>query len=576
MARPTFFRKPVQETPPDRHFTFGGEYLDELPPRESWPLLGRAAVNESDSTGDVRRAEEPRSPEEKLRAREEELALTRAQLMALLDALGDAVWIKDEKLRYVAINAGVLRILAQPAAEVIGRTARDLVPADRAERYETEDRAALEGIFAGSTLEEVEEPDKGKRLLAVLRRPVLDQKGIVIGVIGIARDVTEQRELEQRLVQSQKMDAIGRLAGGVAHDFNNMLTAIQGYSSLLLTELPERDSRRENVEEILKASERATALTKQLLAFSRRQVLEPRVLDLNEVVRNLSRMLSRLIGENIELSVSPAPDLWHVLADPGQIEQVLLNLAINARDAMPRGGRLTIETRNTQLDGSHWRKDFPVQSGDYSLLAVTDTGVGIPPEIQTRLFEPFFTTKPRGEGTGLGLSTVYGIVKQSGGYIWVYSEPGAGSTFKVYLPRVDAALTASETPRTANSASGSETILFVEDEREVRSLVEKLLRLQGYKVLSAADPAAALAHARGHSGVVDLLITDVMLPGLSGRDLAQQIQKLKPEIPILFISGYSDDAVVRHGNLDAGTHFLQKPFTPLQLGKKIREILDAR
>jgi len=546
---------------------------NEVPPREGWPLLAGAALNESDPTGDVRRVE---APEEKLRAREGELALARAQLTALLDALGDAVWIKDEKLRYVAVNAGVLRILARPAAEVIGRTARDLVPADRAERYEKEDRAALEGIFAGSTLEEIHEPDKEKRLLAVLRRPVLDQKGIVVGVIGIARDVTEQRELEQRLVQSQKMDAIGRLAGGVAHDFNNMLTAIQGYSSLLLTELPERDSRRENVEEILKAGERATALTKQLLAFSRRQVLEPRVLDLNEVIRNLSRMLSRLIGENIELSFSPAPDLWHVLADPGQIEQVLLNLAINARDAMPRGGRLTIETRNTQLDGSHWRKDFPVQSGDYSLLAVTDTGVGIPPEIQTRLFEPFFTTKPRGEGTGLGLSTVYGIVKQSGGYIWVYSEPGAGSTFKVYLPRVDAPLSVSETPRTATSATGSETILFVEDEREVRSLVEKLLRLQGYKVLSAADPVAALAHAREQSGVIDLLITDVMLPGLSGRDLAHQIQELKPEIPILFISGYSDDAVVRHGNLDAGTHFLQKPFTPLQLGKKIREILDAR
>ncbi|HTD51581.1 MAG TPA: ATP-binding protein [Thermoanaerobaculia bacterium] len=532
-------------------------------------------MNESDSNGNVRRAEEPRSAEEKLLVREGQLALARAQLAALLEALGDAVWIKDEKLRYLAVNTGWLRIAGRPQAEVIGKTARDLFPADRAERYEKEDQAALEGSFAGATVEEIEGPGKEKRLLAVLRRPVVDQMGVVVGVIGIARDVTEQRELEQRLVQSQKMDAIGRLAGGVAHDFNNMLTAIQGYRSLLLTELPERDSRRENVEEILKAGERATALTKQLLAFSRRQVLEPRVLDLNEVVRNLSRMLSRLIGENIELSFSPAPDLWHVLADPGQIEQVLMNLAINARDAMPRGGRLTIETRNTQLDGSHWRKDFPVQSGDYSLLAVTDTGVGIPPEIQTRLFEPFFTTKPRGEGTGLGLSTVYGIVKQSGGYIWVYSEPGAGSTFKVYLPRVDAPLSTSDALRPATSAGGTETILFVEDEREVRSLVEKLLRLQGYKVLSAADPAAAIAHARGHSGVIDLLITDVMLPGLSGRDLAHQIQKLKPEIPILYISGYSDDAVVRHGNLDAGTHFLQKPFTPLQLGRKIREILDA-
>ena len=533
-------------------------------------------MNESDSAGTIRRREEPRSDEERLRRREEELALSRAQLGALLDAIGDAAWIKDQKLRYVAVNAGFLRIVGRGSQEVIGRMARDLVPEGRANRYEREDQAALERSYAGSIVEEIEEPSKEKRLLAVLRRPVLDEKGNVAGVLGIARDVTEQRELEQRLIQSQKMDAIARLAGGVAHDFNNMLTAIQGYSALLLTQLPEADSRRENVEEILKAGERAAALTRQLLAFSRRQVLEPRVLDLNEVVRNLSRMLSRLIGENIELSFSPAPDLWHVLADPGQLEQVLLNLAINARDAMPRGGRLTIETRNTQLDGSHWRKDFPVQSGDYALVAVSDTGVGIPPEVQSRLFEPFFTTKPRGEGTGLGLSTVYGIVKQSGGYIWVYSEPGAGSTFKVYLPRVDAPLSPSETPRSSTAARGSETILFVEDEREVRSLVEKLLRLQGYKVLSAADPSAAIAHARGYSGRLDLLITDVMLPGLSGRDLARQIQNLKPGIPVLYISGYSDDAIVRHGIVDPGTHFLQKPFTPSQLGKKIREILDGR
>jgi two-component system cell cycle sensor histidine kinase/response regulator CckA len=499
--------------------------------------------------------------------------LTLARLEALLDAVGDAAWIKDKGLRYVAVNAGFARLVGRSPEEILGRTDRTIYDAGQAEHYEEEDRLAFERGAALPTLEHIEAGGQ-KRLLAIVRRPVRDELGAIVGAIGIARDVTEQREMEQRLIQSQKMDAIGRLAGGVAHDFNNLLTAIQGYSTLLLTEIPAGDSRREHVEEILKAGERATSLTRQLLAFSRHQVLEPRVLDLNEVVRSVAGMLERLIGENIQISTRTAPEAWHALADPGQIEQVIINLAINARDAMPHGGKLTIETGNAQLDASHWRKDFPVEAGEYVLLAISDTGVGIPPEAKPHLFEPFFTTKARGQGTGLGLSTVYGIVKQSGGYIWVYSEADHGSVFKIYLPRVDAPLSPSEPARAAPSSGGSETILLVEDEREVRMLVEKLLRLQGYRVLAAADPTEAMAAVRDYKEPIDLLVTDVVLPGLSGRDLAQQILELRPGTPVLFVSGYMDEAVVRNGVLEPGVHFLQKPFTPAMLGKKIREILD--
>jgi two-component system, cell cycle sensor histidine kinase and response regulator CckA len=499
--------------------------------------------------------------------------LAASRLEALLEAITDAAWIKDGDLKYVAVNAAFLRIVGRPAAEVLGSTDRELFGQERAARYEKEAQESREGSPA--SLEEITDADRRNRTIAIVRRPVRDAAGNFAGSVGIARDVTDERELEQRLIQSQKMEGVGRLAGGIAHDFNNLLTAIQGYGALLLTELPASDSRRENVEEILKAGERATSLTRQLLAFSRRQVLEPRVLDLNEVVRSVARMLSRLIGENIELSTSTAPDLGRVLADPGQIEQVILNLAINARDAMPRGGKLTIETVNARLEAGHWGRDFPARSGDYILLAVSDTGVGMPPEIQAHIFEPFFTTKARGEGTGLGLATVYGIVKQSGGYIWAYSEPGSGSTFKVYLPRVDAPLPAAEPARPAASSRGSETILLVEDEKEVRALVEKLLRLQGYRVISAANPADAIRAVEGEQGTIHLLVTDVVLPGLSGRDLAAQITKRRPGLPVLFVSGYTDDAIVRHGVLEPGVHFLQKPFTPAQLGKKIREILDG-
>jgi len=395
-------------------------------------------------------------------------------------------------------------------------------------------------------------------------------------LLGTVFDMTERRRLEEQLLQSQKMEAVGRLAGGIAHDFNNLLTAVAGYSELLLRELPEGDPRRESAEEIRQAGARAASLTQQLLAFSRRQVLEPRVLDLNSVIAGMERMLRRVIGEDVELVTALDPELWRTKADPGQIEQAILNLVVNARDAMPRGGRLTLETANVELDDKFAGHYASVHPGPHVMLAVSDTGVGMDPELQTRLFEPFFTTKEQGKGTGLGLSTTYGIVKQSGGSIWVYSEPGHGTTFKIYLPRSEEPLE----DRTARSnvreaAQGTETVLLVEDEPEVRRLVEKLLLLKGYRVLSAASPAEALAVSKRHEAAIQLLLTDVIMPGMNGRDLARVLAEHRPRMKVLYMSGYTDAAMSQQGILPSGTAFLSKPFTPEILGRKIREVLDG-
>jgi PAS domain S-box-containing protein len=394
-------------------------------------------------------------------------------------------------------------------------------------------------------------------------------------LLGTVFDVTERRRLEEQLLQSQKMEAVGRLAGGIAHDFNNLLTAIAGYSELLLGDLAQDDPRRESAEEIREAGLRAAGLTQQLLAFSRRQVLEPRVLDLNAVIASMERMLRRVIGEDIELTTALDADLWRTLADPGQIEQAIVNLAVNARDAMPRGGRLTLETGNVTLDEKFASAYTTVQPGPHVMLAVSDTGVGMDATLQSRLFEPFFTTKERGKGTGLGLSTTYGIVKQSGGSIWVYSEPGHGTTFKIYLPRCEEPLdTRDAPPLPAKPRAGSETVLLVEDEPEVRRLVDKLLRMQGYAVVSAGSPAEAIAAARA-AGPIAILITDVIMPGMNGRELATVLGAERPGMRVLYMSGYTDAAIAQHGILPAGTAFLSKPFTPDALARKVREVLDA-
>ncbi len=400
--------------------------------------------------------------------------------------------------------------------------------------------------------------------------------------VAIRRALQEQAErvergrLEEQLQQAQKMEAIGRLAGGVAHDFNNLLTVITGYSQVLLDGLPANDPMRIHVSQIKKAGDRAALLTRQLLAFSRKQVLAPEVLDLNTIVANINKMLPRLIGEDIDLVAVACPDLGRVKADPGQIEQVIMNLAVNARDAMPQGGRLTIETANVDLDKDYSKQHPVVLPGPYVMLAVSDTGTGMTPETQSRVFEPFFTTKEQGKGTGLGLAMVYGIVKQSGGYVWVYSEPGKGTAFKIYLPRVAEALEeVVEAMAEVRTSGGVETILVVEDNDAVRCLVRSVLESRGYTPLEAGSGEEALSLAAGHSGPIHILLTDVVMPRMNGRELAARLALPHPETKVIYMSGYTDDSVVRHRVLDPGTQFLQKPFIPETLARKIREVLDT-
>jgi CheY-like chemotaxis protein len=371
------------------------------------------------------------------------------------------------------------------------------------------------------------------------------------------------------------MDAIGRLAGGVAHDFNNLLTVILGRTDIILRQLKTEDPIRRGIELIQRTAGRAAELTKQLLAFSRKQVLEAVVLDLGAVTIDMKEMLARLIGEDIALVTTIAPSLGRVKADRGQIEQVVMNLAINARDAMPKGGHLIVETDNVDLDDEYVRRHMGARPGPHVMLAVSDSGVGIPREHQRHIFEPFFTTKEQGKGTGLGLATVYGIVKQSGGYIEVDSEPDRGTTFRIYLPRVDAAESAGDrAARPAAPAGGTETILLVEDEEGVRELARDILRASGYTVIEARNGPEALLLSERHQGPLDLLLTDVVMPRMSGRELAERIGPLRPDLSVLYMSGYTDDAVIRHGVLGADTAFLQKPFTPAALVQRVRETLD--
>jgi PAS domain S-box-containing protein len=412
----------------------------------------------------------------------------------------------------------------------------------------------------------------GKQILLNIF-PIMDEKHKTIVII--LNDVSERKRMEAQFLQAQKMEAIGRLAGGIAHDFNNLLTIIKGYSQLSLMELKESDPLKRNIEEIRKAADRASDLTRQLLAFSRRQILEMRVLDLNSIVRDVDEMLLRIIGEDIELVTLLAGDLGRVKTDRGEIEQVIMNLAVNARDAMPDGGKLTIETANAELDEAFARAHVAVTPGRYVMFSVSDTGVGMTPEIKERVFEPFFTTKEKGKGTGLGLSTVYGIVKQSGGNIWVYSEPGKGSTFKIYLPRVDEPLeevvervVAGEFPR------GTETILVVEDEDEVREVAVRILSGQGYKVLEASQGLDAFLICTEHDGPIHLLLTDVVMPKMSGRELAETLMSIRPGIKVLYMSGYTDNAIVHHGVLETGVDFIQKPFAVDALARKVRDVLD--
>ena len=395
-------------------------------------------------------------------------------------------------------------------------------------------------------------------------------------LVGVGLDITDRRELEEQYRQAQKMEAIGQLAGGVAHDFNNLLTAIAGYTDLVCQDLPPDDPRRQDLEEVRRAADRAAALIRQLLAFSRRQLLQPLVLDVNEVVRGMAKMLQRLIGEDVRLGTRLAHDIPGVHADPGRLEQVIMNLAVNARDAMPGGGELTIETSAVRLDAPYAASHPEVRPGRYVLLAISDSGEGMTEDVQAHVFEPFFTTKGPGKGTGLGLATVYGIMKQSGGHVAAYSEVGRGTTMKVYLPVAESpAEAATEAVAEAPSPTGSETILLVEDDDGVRRLAREILQRQGYNVLLARDGAEAVALCHGHRGGIELMVSDVVMPGMGGAESAELIRRLRPAIKVLFMSGYADRAVTEHRVLDADTPYLQKPFTPALLARKVREALDG-
>jgi two-component system cell cycle sensor histidine kinase/response regulator CckA len=372
------------------------------------------------------------------------------------------------------------------------------------------------------------------------------------------------------------MEAIGRLTGGVAHDFNNAMTVVIGFSDVLTMKLGKEHAAAAHLAEIRKAGNHAATLTRQLLAFSRKQVLHPQVLELNDIIGGTEKMIGRLLPEDIELKTVPGADLGRVKADPGQVEQVLMNLVINARDAMPLGGRITIDTRNVTLDEAYAARHVDVRQGPYVQMAVSDTGTGMDEATRNRIFEPFFTNKETGKGTGLGLATVYGIIMQSGGHIWVDSEPGHGTTFKIYLPIVDEAPARPEPElSTAEAPDGSETVLLAEDEDGIRELIVNLLREKGYTVLASADPAEARRIGENHAGPIHLMLTDVVMPGMSGRDLARSLAGVRPDMEVLYMSGYTNDAIFHHGVLDEGIHFLEKPFTPLSLLQKVRQVLDG-
>jgi len=479
--------------------------------------------------------------------------------------------------RWLRVNRRLCELLGYSPEELMATSFIAMTHPEDVER----DTRGLAQLLAGATTKyESEKRYRHKeghfvsaKLTAVLHR---DPAGAANFFISTVEDVTDRVRLEVQLRQGQKMEAVGRLAGGIAHDFNNLLTVILGYSDLVLRELAPEAPLRSDVEEIRHAGRSAAALTRQLLAFSRKQILQPQIVDLNDVVMRMNALLRRLIGEDIELRIRLGIPLDRVSVDPSQIEQIVLNLALNARDAMPQGGSLTVETANWELD-AHWVAQHPDASeGRHVMLAISDTGVGMDRTVQTHLFEPFFTTKERGKGTGLGLATVYGIVKQSGGSIFVYSEPEHGTTFKIFLPRTEQAADLPEVARSrVEPVGGTETILLVEDQPEVRAVIRNALARHGYVVLDAAGGPEALAMLEKFDGEVHLLLTDVVMPGMSGRALADWLLVSRPSLRVLYTSGYTDDTIVHHGVLEAGIAFIQKPFTPSVLLKRVRDILDA-
>ena len=491
----------------------------------------------------------------------------RTRLAMMVEKIPAVLWTTDAKLHVASAMGAGLQSLELRQNDVIGMPTSAFLR----ETDSTGTAAHRRALMGEPVAFELTWKD---RKFEAHVQPLRDAEGEIHGVIGVALDVTDRERLTDQLRQSQKMQAVGQLAGGVAHDFNNLLMVVKGHAQLLADKVVDSSPLRASIQQVEKAADRAAALTRQLLAFSRKQVLQPRILDVNEAVAGMIKMFSRVIGENIEMVFLPGENLARVKADPAQIEQVLLNLVVNARDAMPKGGRLTIETGNVVLDRGYSASHASVQPGSYVMLTVTDTGCGMDEKTQSRVFEPFFTTKGPGKGTGLGLATVYGVVKQSGGYIYVYSEVNRGTTFKIYLPQVRAkAEKLAGESDSKGPARGTETILFVEDEQSVRDLVREYLAAIGYRVLEAGDGMQALKVAASHRGAIHLLVTDVVMPQVSGPELAAKLATTRRELKVLYISGYTDDTVFRHGVLEGGVAFLQKPFNLSSLADKIRQVL---
>ncbi len=501
----------------------------------------------------------------------------REELFRLIsENAADMIAVVDSEGKRLYNSPAYERILGYTSEELQGTSSFEQIHPDDRHLVEEADKEARTGGVGRTIQYRMRHKDGSWHILESGASAVLDSHGHLEKLIIVNRDVTARRNLEEQFRQAQKMEAVGRLSGGVAHDFNNLLGVIIGYAEFLEEKLEPENPLRASADEILKAGKRAASLTRQLLAFSRQQVLDPKVIDLNGAVSDMEKLLRRLIGEDVELSTSLAPDLGRVKADQGQFEQVVLNLAVNARDAMPQGGKLIIATENMVMDQAFVRRyPYPVQPGPYVCLTVTDSGTGMDAETKARAFEPFFTTKEKGKGTGLGLSTVYGVVKQSGGYIDVFSSPGAGTTFKIYLPRIEEAVSVQAPAQgEAKSFEGKETILLAEDEESLRTLTRTTLEQCGYKVLEAKDGIEALAVSEAYDQSIDLLLTDIVMPGMGGRALAQELTRRRPEMKVVYMSGYTGQAVGSQGPIDPGSDFLPKPFTRAVLARKVREALD--
>jgi PAS domain S-box-containing protein len=531
------------------------------------------------------------------RIAQEEVKRSRDQLDVILQGIADVIMVFQPpgNLLYFNEAAGRMLGLSAPGVDVkrfVGAPMEEVFAGIEIrdedgkpiEPAKTPIRMALAGTEVASTLLRYRIAKQGpERWLITKVKPILDETGDVRMAISISQDTTELRKAEDQYRQAQKMEAIGRLAGGVAHDFNNLLTAINGYSDLLEEMTEEGDPRKPYLEEIRKAGERAASLTNQLLVYSRRQIVAPKIVDVNAVVAHMEKMLRRLIGEDIELDVRLKPDLRSIRADPGQLEQVILNLAVNARDAMPLGGKIDLSTDEVSIEAGLTVNGEEVRAGHYVVLAVADSGMGMDEAVKNRIFEPFFTTKKMGRGTGLGLATVYGIVKQGGGHIGVESEMGKGTSFRILFPSVPPTIRERSAGKEklrlkgtgAAEFSGKETILLAEDDNAVRGFVKDILAAQGYRILDACNGSEALELAQGFDGKIDLLLTDVIMAQMGGRELTDRMKALRPDLKTIYMSGYTDDAVIRHGVYAKTEPFLQKPFSPDSLSRKVREVLDT-